>query len=442
MRTITRYPTKPLECWAKAKELRRMRNRHVWTAQEKGEVVIQGLLLEGMPSLFAGLGDFADPSFGPHYNQLMKNHPELIRCMEVAEARGYGRDMCSSMRLHLGQLLMGLATTGPRGGSAVPHIAFQAAVCRSMVKTGQLYAEHFGVPFMTIDIPYKKTKEHRDYMFHQLQEAIPWMEQATGRKVDDEKLIAAIRNEWEVNVLWAKICELNKAVPAPLDYRLILSMQIPRATLRHKKEAVQFYRELYDEVQERVAQGISARGFEQARLTQEGIAPFPYIHILRYPEKFGAIIVAGHMFNAGAWELEEDGTWRSAPSLSELEKELRTRDDALLALADLYIFYHFHECSPLEKPASYLGRIRDWKVAGAIVHLDRGCINVQNGMQEAVFALHLAGIPTVTFEGSQADPRDLSEPQVYDRLDSFFESLGLTRLEQAQPETGDTEALD
>jgi benzoyl-CoA reductase subunit B len=405
-----------------------MRNRDLWSAEERGDIIIQGLLLEGLISLFSGFGNFGDPSFGPHYNQLLENHEALIKCMEVAESRGFARDLCSSMRCHLGQLYMDITTASPRGGTAHPHFVFQSYDCPSMAKTGQLYAEHLGIPFITVDVPFRDSAHTRAYFVQRLLDVIEWTEKHTGKTCDDEALVQGVSNEWECFVLWARLCEQQKAIPAPMDMRHLQSLRVPWANLRHKKEGVEFYRMVLDEVKERVAQGISARGYETARFLHEGIPPFFYIQLLKMPTEYGAVFLGGNTFDGGAWVKHEDGTWESAQTLQEQGRELRTREQAMDALADLYLNYRPHMCYTAHRPQAHLKRVWDYASDGVVVHLDHGCNGIQTGMMEVKRVLQENGVPTTTYEGSQCDPRDFSEAQVRDRLESFFESLGLTKV--------------
>ena len=54
-------------------------------------------------------------------------------------------------------------------------------------------------------------------MTNQILDAIDWMIKTTGREFDDEKFIEGVSNECESSSLWAKVCTLNRAIPAPLD---------------------------------------------------------------------------------------------------------------------------------------------------------------------------------------------------------------------------------
>jgi benzoyl-CoA reductase subunit B len=38
------------------------------------------------------------------------------------------------------------------------------------------------------------------------------------------------------------------------------------------------------------------------------------------------------------------------------------------------------------------------------------------------------GIPTMTFEGNHADPREYDEPRTFARIQSFMETMGLKQI--------------
>jgi len=62
MKTVTRYPTAPIQVWQKMKELRRWHGKHAGDAKKRGDLVVQGVV-EAYLALFSGFGDFANPPF-------------------------------------------------------------------------------------------------------------------------------------------------------------------------------------------------------------------------------------------------------------------------------------------------------------------------------------------------------------------------------------------
>ncbi|MDP6510235.1 MAG: 2-hydroxyacyl-CoA dehydratase family protein [Dehalococcoidia bacterium] len=431
------YQTEPVKCWGRMKELRRGHFRHTWDAAARGEPVIQGIV-EFFLGYFSGIGDFANPSYGPYFTVMMRNPEFATKVFEGAEARGLPRDICSSMRCHLGQLFTGMSFKGPEGQTMHPDMVIQMAGCHSILKTGQLFSQHGDAPYFIMDFPSTDRDEAaRAYVKSQLYEGIEWMEQVTGRKYDDEKLIEGVKNEYETGRLLAAVMDLQSNVPAPLDMRQLWSLRLPGVTLRHKAETVDFYKELLDEVRHRVERQISAKGVETARIMMEGLPPFPRIDILRYPTKYGAVVVGGDalFYTGGMWHLQDDGSWKVPPPLSEWRSDIRTREDAFELICDMRLTFGIRpyacDTRPFAVRHEYVWRAKHFGADGVIIHMDRGCRAVQQGMEENKIALDKAGFRTVTYEASQADFRDFNERQIYDTLDAFMESLGLESMAEA-----------
>lgn len=429
---MKKYKTKRLDCWPMMKELRRAHFKHTWEAREKGELVVMGIF-EWFLALCAGFGDYANPSYGPYYTVILRDQEKALKCFEVAEAKGFRRDICASMRCHLGQLYMGLTERSPTGQVVKPDFILQPSACYAMSKTGQIFSEELQVPFLNIEFPTKDTRNTRTYVISEMEEAIHWIEKKTGKKFSDEKFIQGVQNEWECMVLWARISELNKTVPAPLDYRQMWSLRIPNITSRHKNETVKFYQILLEEVWDRVANEISANPYETARLFHQFLPPFYALDIFKEPLKYGASFIGGDgaFSSMGAWMIHEDGTWEAAKTPHERGIELKDRTIALEALADLYLAYLPASRGPIwVKPNEIVKMVKDWQVDGVVLMIDRGCKTLSAGQEEQILELKKAGIPRMVYEGSHADYRDFDEVGTLLRLDIILESLGLRKLEE------------
>jgi benzoyl-CoA reductase subunit B len=424
----TRYETRPLESWIKMKELRRWHFRHTWEAQSKGEVLVLGMA-EAFTGYLAGMGDYGCPSYGPYFTRLVRNPEELVKCLEVVEAKGHTRDLCSCMRCYLGQMYQGLSTRGPTGVTVRHDFIFQVTNCHTMAQTGQLFSEYLDIPYLSIDIPYSTEDDiDREYILAQLQDGIEFMEKAAGREYDDEKLIEATKTEWRIMQHWAKIQDLVRSVPAPLDLRHLWSLRMPLLSMRHKKEVLEYLKALYDEVQDRVRNQISARGIERMRFLHEGFPPYYFISILKQPMDYGTIYVTcANNLAHGLWERRPDGHW----VVDETPvPELRTREDALRAQIYMYCgVNHGSTWFPGLRPEEAVKRAQDWHCEAAVIALDRGCHGYGLSMLETKQTLQQAGISVGTYEHSQTDPREFSASQAIDQLEAFMENLGLSKLD-------------
>jgi benzoyl-CoA reductase subunit B len=415
------------------KELRRQLFKRSWKAKEMGGLAVATQNVAH--PLVAGFGVFGRRLYGPYFSKAMKEPDLLLQYHQAADARGFPRgEMCSSMHHYLGEMALGLTTADPVSGTQSPvDFVLEVQFCHSVGKMAQIASETLGVPHWVLDIPQQDGEAAVSYVAAQMADAIEWMEKVTGREYHDEWLAAAVENWWEHAALWARISQINQAVPAPADIRMLGALEILSIVGGHERSVVDFFQTVLDEMQARVADGISAHGVETCRLTHEGEPMYydeGFVH--RVARRYGAVFVAGFVtFCQGLWNVDEGGRWTPGPRFGELGVSLNSREDAVRLLARCYVEHSpIYRCQRLEEKAGeYVHRAQDWGCSGAVLHLDIGCHSQGAGVLEARQALEQAGIPTVTYEASNGDPRDFSPPQVSDQLESFLERLGLSRLE-------------
>lgn len=444
MRTEQLHPTKPLDCWGQMKEMRGRYFRNMWTAQQKGLPLYIGAGLSFMGALPMGLGDTYSLMHGPYFARLMRQPERAIWCQEASDMHGLGRELCSTLRLAMGTFYRGFHSTGPSGEAVHPQFVFEPQICIAQSKIAHLFSQEYSIPFIAMEVPFltdrndpRHVESARRYFVDQAQSSIEQMEKATGIKYDDELFIEAVHNQWESCRYWGKVCLLQKAVPAPLDMRMLESFgAMLFAVGPFRRDGVEMIKTLYEETQERVKQGIAALATERCRLLYDGQPVYYRMSLLRYPSRYGAVVLGGRFTFTmhGIYSIAEDGSWESLPSLEELGRPMRTREDALRALADHSILYRpqmWTEYVPA-KVREHILLAQQWNVNGVLYHLDLGCKFMAAGHQEAKLAVQNLGIPTMAFEASSSDPRDLSESQVLDQIDAFLHNLGLSPIEAAK----------
>ena len=117
---------------------------------------------------------------------------------------------------------------------------------------------------------------------------------------------------------------------------------------------------------------------------------------------------------------------------------MKTRDDAARELADWYLNKSILPGAVRHSGPGKIQRIMDmvdkWHADGVIVHLNRGCEGMALGQMEIVNELLKKGIPTMTFEGNHADPREYDEQRTFARIESFMETMGLEQLYEFKQE--------
>jgi len=281
-------------------------------------------------------------------------------------------------------------------------------------------------------IVYRPMPDHAvNYVVAQCLDAIEWLEKVTGRTYQDELLRRAVYNHMRSTSWWARICELQRARPAPLDEKTMYALYVHGTLGKASQWCADFYEELHAEVKDRVERGIAALANERMRVMSDTQPPWGFLKVFRYLEELGCISI-GSLYTfglIGQWEIKEDGTW-GARTIPDSIDALPTDREGIL---EAYIRYEInkpewqHFYHPKLKSAMMLRICREWQLDGVMLHYNRGCEGLSLGIAENRLALQKAGYPVMVFEGNMGDEREFDEPRTLARIDAFMESLGLRR---------------
>jgi len=437
--------TEPLKCWDKAKELREDLYKRLAKARDERKMIVAGGT-ESMLALPAGydMEFLGGEPYGASCSFAGKYNPSICQdFFEAAEAAGYPRDLCAYMRLGIGSLLADKYVFG--GAYPKPTFNLQTHICDTHAKWYQIMSDIEGVPFNAVDfIPYawetecegeESKKLKRDYLVSQMLDIIDWMEEVTGKKFDDEKFINAVNCECESTYLWAQCCMVNRSIPAVMDEKMMFSLYIIAVLMRQRKEAVDFYTELLDELKDRASRGIAACADERFRFIHDSQPPWFSLDIFRYLEKFGAISIGAHYsFSlSGGWAYDpEQDTWLPAKPPKEAGVELKTREQTCEWYAEWILAYHTLlrslRWSGRGKHKRVLDICKNWHADGVIIHLNRGCEGTAVGQMELNRFLADQHIPCMTYEGNLADAREFDYERTITKINTFMETLGLKKL--------------
>ncbi len=314
-----------------------------------------------------------------------------------------------------------------------PDFIFQTHICCTHAKWYQDVKElEGGVPMYGIDMgagaypPFGELDKHRiDYIAGQFLDGIDWIEKTIKRPFDEERFLEAVWTELRTMSLWAKIAELNQAVPAPIDEKSMYALYVLATLDKAWKAIPDFYEELYDEVKNRVDRGIAAVGNETFRVMTDSQPPWAFLSMFRTMEKYGTVSIGS------LYTIALDGIWRYDAEQKkvfprELPKEKpKNREEACRLLADWFLnrplyqaFYH-----PDFKTAMMSAMARQWKVDGIILHLNRGCEGTSIGVMENRLGLIEEGFKVMTYEGNMSDEREFDLESAMTRLEIFMELI-------------------
>ncbi|MDP7470163.1 MAG: 2-hydroxyacyl-CoA dehydratase family protein, partial [Dehalococcoidia bacterium] len=252
-----------------------------------------------------------------------------------------------------------------------------------------------------------------------------------GREYDDERLIQATNITLKSQKLWGEICLLNGAIPAPMNVRSKASIMAVPLMRRHESVAVEFLTALRDEMKYRVENKIAAVASERARVLTDQMPPWYAISGVKYTEMFYGAVWVGMWTYArllGLFRVTLDD--RLEPGLTPDEKgqPLRTREDALKALAEVVLGSLVDMYNTQGKIDDLLRFARAWHCDGVILHFNRSCPGEAVGLSEAKMALKEAGLAVGSYESSAQDPREGGLTEMVESFERIMAVMGLEKL--------------
>ncbi|MCP4245637.1 MAG: hypothetical protein GY778_01175 [bacterium] len=350
--------------------------------------------------------------------------------LDEAEDEGYSPDICGYVKADVAVQIRG--GDHPMGKIPEPSIAVLTNACNTYIKWAEIWGRMYDCPIVTIDVPGTREaggqtwsgdgdfENDRRYVEAQLRELITTCEQVTGRKFDIDKLRQAMDYANHVSAGWAKVLELNKSRPslfsALTDGTIFLGVA---NGFRGTREGAEYFDRLVEELEYKAAHGIGTLTEELYRLIFVGVPCYPIFR--RFNEMFtewgGTFINSTYLwFASGGSNVGfEYDLARPIESLAE---------GVLIGVRDAMdsMFY-------LDRPLA--GMIDDYGVDGIVYHPIKSCRTVSTGLADC--RRHLSqqyDIPSLFVESDMMDRRVVSEAQMKNRIDAFFEGLE-SRRQQA-----------
>ncbi len=261
-------------------------------AQKEKSMILQKEMISG---LFNDLSKVKETGKKVCYTFIPGNFSELIRTFDMlpvypeinalqsamrkksggyikeAEKNAHSEDVCTYVKCDVGMMMNG--NIGPTG-EKIPDpdiLLLSYTGCFTFMKWFETLKRHYpNAEVVMIHTPYQEkgeiTPQMTDYMVKQFhEEVIPKMEKISGVKYDEKKLKYHLEQSKQAEDLIAKIFETTKHKPSPIDAYFAGVYYIGPINIgfRGTEQAVEYYKELYSEIQERIKNG-------QGPITPEG----------------------------------------------------------------------------------------------------------------------------------------------------------------------------
>jgi benzoyl-CoA reductase subunit B len=343
--------------------------------------------------------------------------------LNEAEDYGYSPDVCGYVKADVALQLRG--GEHPMGRIPKPALAVLTNACNTYIKWAEIWERMYGVPVFTLDVPGTRAagtqawpgtdgfERDKSYVYHQLLELIGLCEQVTKQRLDIDRLRMVLAETNALNRSWRRMLELNRARPAPFnavtDATIFLGVS---NGFRGTERGSRYFRELTEEMEFKAANGLGTIADERVRLIFVGVPCYPIFRRFNdlFAERGGVFVSSTYLWFA------------SGGAGLDFEYDLR-RPIESLAEGVLLGVRHAMD-SMFFQDRMLLDLIEPYGIDGVVFHAVKSCRTVSTGLADVRRSiLAKRDVATLFLESDMMDKRTVSEAQLKNRVDAFFEGL-------------------
>ncbi len=404
---------------------------------------------------FTGLSQIAEQGEGSAYVFVMGSLAEVLRVFDLpivfpeinslqtavrrvaheylneAEDYGYSPDICGYVKADVATQLRG--GQHPMGRIPKPTIAVYTNACNTYIKWAEIWERMYHIPIFTLDVPGTRAQgaqtwrgspdfeNDRRYVEAQLKELIALLEEVTAKSFDIDKLRQILDYANMMSRSWKRVLELNRSTPslfnAVTDGTIYLGVS---NGFRGTAEGARYFEELVEEMEYKATHGIGTLTDEQYRLLFVGVPCYPIFR--RFTEMFtewgGTFVNSTYLwFASGGTNLGfEYDLNHPLESLAE---------GILISVRDAMDSMFFQDTILMDMVDTY-------RADGVVYHPIKSCRTVSTGLADNRRSLMSArDVPSLFIESDMMDRRVVSEAQLKNRIDAFFEGLASRKAQAA-----------
>jgi len=329
----------------------------------------------------------------------------------AANAQGFSPDICSYLTSDIGSYLKGVTPFQKMNLPGPPKadvLVFNTNQCRDVKDWFQWYARQWDVPCVGIHTPRAigaVDDSIVDDVARQMEALVAPLEEVAGTKLDLDKLKEVINLSRQCTVLWKAVLETAANVPSPLTFFDGTIHMGPAVVLRGCQDAVDYYKVLLAELQERVAKGEGAIEGEKLRIYWEGMPIWGKLRPLstQFLELKTCVVASTY---CNSWIFEDLDPAEPFQSMAR-------------------VYTRIFICRSDDYKEKYIERmVAQYKVDGILYHDAKTCPNNSNSRYEMPQRLQKKlGKPFLIVNGDLNDLRLYSEEQTRTNIEAFVEQL-------------------
>ena len=345
--------------------------------------------------------------------------------LDEAEDYGFSPDICGYVKADVATQLRGGKL--PMGTVPPPGLAVITNACNTYIKWAEIWERMCGARMFTLDVPGTRGRDDshfesdRQYVEGQLRELIEVCEEVSGKRFDVDRLEEVLGHANVMSAGWKRVLDLNASKPslfnALTDGTIFLGVA---NALRGTEKGARYFTELAEEMEYKAAKGIGTLVDESYRLGFIGVPCYPIFR--RFNELFtewgGSFVGSTYLWFASG------GTHRGFQY--DLDRPIESlAEGVLLAVRDAMD-------SMFHSDAVILEMMDEYDLDGVVYHPIKSCRTVSTGLADSRRSvMEKRDVPTLFIESDMMDRRVVSEAQLKNRIDAFFEGLQSRRQRTA-----------
>lgn len=309
--------------------------------------------------------------------------------IDYAEKAGIGESVCSYHKAFLGAV----------EAKIIPKPKFSittSIACDANLSTFRYAAQKYNTPFFLIDIPYELNEDSEQYVVTQLKDMKIMIEEAVGKKLEEDKLKAVIKLEQETKIYMKKYYTSLEKNYFPNTLTLEMYKLFASHVAIGREETYEFYRMQYQDI-------INSSPSSRKRILWIHLIPF-------YHEPLKQYFNVSDKYELLCCDLNYD-------YLGDLDF-----NKPYEAIAKKLILNHCNG-SFQRKVDSILEMTDKLNVDAVINFCHWGCKQSSGGNFLLREAFKHKNIPYLSIDGDGIDRRNGHEEQIRTRLEAFLEIL-------------------
>ncbi len=347
-----------------------------------------------------------------------ENHGAMIGASKMADkyipsavSLGYSPEICSYLTSDIGAFLQNETPLQKSGFESVPKpdvLVYNTNQCHEVGDWFMFYAKHFNAPILAVNTPMwisDLTPAIIDGVANQFKDLVPELEKVSGQKLNMDKFKETVGLSHDGCVLWRRVLETAMAKPSPINFFDSAIHMGPIVVMRGTQYAVDYYKILLEELEERIENGVGAIPEEKLRIYWDGM-PLWY-KLSSHAKLFSSLdacIVASTYCNSWIFDdLDANNPFQSSA----------------LAYCKLFIVR-----SDDEKQKYLEKLLKDFSIDGVIYHDAKTCGRNSNNRYGLPNRMNDKNkIPYLEINGDLCDSRCYSEEQSIIAIETFIKQL-------------------